>query len=138
MFCKIRPYVGVQEIDFGMKRESIREKFNHQFTEFKKTSFSQNTTDAFEFCHVYYDNENLCEAVELFEPAIIVFDNFVMSEQSYEKVKEFFESIDSSLDCDDVGFTSYKYGIGVFAPDALDEPKEPIEAVIVFRKGYYD
>ncbi|MCM0649712.1 hypothetical protein NBE98_15195 [Clostridium swellfunianum] len=138
MFCKIRPYVGVQEIDFNMKREVVREKFNHQFTEFKKTPFSQNTTDAFEFCHVYYDNENLCEAIELFEPANVVFDNFTMTEQSYEKVRRFFESIDDSLDFNDAGFTSYKFGVGVFAPYALEEPKEPIESIIVFRKGYYD
>lgn len=138
MLCKIRPYVGVQEIDFDMKREVIRKKFNHEFTEFKKTHFSQNTTDAFEFCHIYYDNENLCEAIELFEPATVMFDNFVMTEQPYEKVKDFFDAIDDSLDFNDAGFTSYKYGIGVFAPNASDEPEEPIESIIVFRKGYYD
>lgn len=138
MFCKIRPYVGVQEIGFNMKREVVREKFNNQFTEFKKTPFSQNTTDAFGFCHIYYDNENLCEAIELFETTTVIFDNFIMTKQSYEKVRGFFESIDDSLDFNDAGFTSYKFGVGVFAPYALDEPEEPIESIVVFRKGYYD
>lgn len=33
---------------------------------------------------------------------------------------------------DDLGFTSYKYGIGIYAL------YDAVEAVIVFEKGYYD
>jgi hypothetical protein len=138
MLLEIKPYWGVHNLEFNMKREILREKFNHKFTEFKKTPYDQNTTDDFEFCHVYYDDENLCEAIEFFEPSIMVFDGFVMTGQAYDNVKEFFQAIDDSLDFNDAGFTSYKYGIGVYAPDALYNPKKPIEAVNIFRNGYYD
>lgn len=138
MLCKIYPHIGIGGIELNSKREAIRHKFNQNFKEFRKTPYDVNTTDAFEFCHIYYDNENLCEAIELFEPATVVFDSFIIAEQPYEKVREYFENIDDSLDFNDAGFTSYKYGIGVFAPYADDEPDEPIESIIVFRKGYYD
>ncbi|MDP4145812.1 MAG: hypothetical protein Q8936_15205 [Bacillota bacterium] len=38
----------------------------------------------------------------------------------------------------DCGFTSHKFGIGIYAPFAQDKPGEPVEGVIVFAKGYYD
>jgi hypothetical protein len=138
MIFNISPYIGVEEIEFDMQRQKVRNKFNGDYREFKKTKFSINTTDAFQFCHVYYDNANLCEAIEFFEPAIVAFDNFQITGKSYRVVKEYFENIDEKLDFNDAGFTSYKYGVGVFAPYALDEPDGLIEAIIIFRNGYYD
>ena len=38
---------------------------------------------------------------------------------------------------DNTGFTEYKYGIGVYAPDKDEDVCYP-ESVIVFKKGYYD
>ena len=50
---------------------------------------------------------------------------------------DFFNNIDS-VKKDETGFTSNKYGIGIYAPNKDWELDCKIEAVIVFKKGYYD
>jgi len=45
---------------------------------------------------------------------------------------------DSDIEQTDDSLTSYKLGIGVYAPDADENPNLPPESVIAFEKGYYD
>ena len=45
-----------------------------EYTEFKKTKFNKNTTDDFGFCHVFYDDNDCCEALELFENAEVEYN----------------------------------------------------------------
>ncbi len=45
------------DVEFGMDRETVRSRLG-KYTEFKKSEDSENTTDDFGFCHVYYDSEN--------------------------------------------------------------------------------
>jgi len=135
---KITSYVGAGCITFGMTRDSVRKYFDNKFREFKKTPCSETLTDDFELCHVYYQIQGTCEAVEFFGEAEVVFNDKKIIGRAYSEIKDMFQKIDELLDINDAGFTSFKYGIGVFAPFALDEPNEPIESVIVFEKDYYD
>ncbi|MEC0264531.1 hypothetical protein [Paenibacillus anseongense] len=53
------------------------------------------------------------------------------------EAKQWLKQFDNSLEEDVVGVTSYKLGIGLYAPD-YDEDEEPealVEAVIVFKKA---
>lgn len=134
----IIPYGGAGCVNFGMNREDIRKCFNNQYKEFKKTPLSESLTDDLRCCHIYYKENDICEAVEFFEGAEVIFDGKLLLGIPYNKIKDMFEAIDDSLDFNDAGFTSYKYGIGVFTSYASDEPDEPVEAVIIFEKGYYD
>lgn len=137
MVYKIKPYTSVGEIKFGMDRKVIRDLFKNNYEEFRKSPFSENTTDDFGICHVYYNNQNKCEAVEFFDSANVSFMDMNISNKSYYEVKVFFKKIDQDIDINEEGFTSYKYGIGVYAPFALNNPKEIIEGIIVFQKNYY-
>lgn len=56
----------VGDIEFGMKRTEVRDVVG-KFKEFKKTKDAAVTADDFGYCHVFYDANNKCEAVELFE-----------------------------------------------------------------------
>jgi hypothetical protein len=138
MTFEIKPYVGVGFIKFGMKREEVRKCFNNQFDEFKKTPFSETLTDDFGCCHAYYKKQDTCEAVEFFEEAELTIDGKMIFGKPYSEIKAMFEAMDNSLDFNGEGFTSFKYGVGVYAPYAQDKPDEAIESVIVFEKGYYD
>lgn len=138
MVFKIIPYKGVGEIEFGMSRDKVRELFNNAYVEFIKSTNSENTTDDFSDIHVYYNNLNECEAVEIYEASSVTYCNMEIFRASYSEVKEMLEQLDNTLDINEAGFTSYKFGIGVFAPYAEDEPNEPVESVIVFTKGYYE
>ena len=60
------PLVGVNGVVFGMPRAEVREALKMHFIEFNKNKFSQNTSDDFGVAHVYYDADDLCEAIEVF------------------------------------------------------------------------
>ncbi|MBB6624506.1 hypothetical protein [Clostridium gasigenes] len=138
MNLEISSYVGAGYLKLGKTRNYIRKCFDNKFKEFKKTPISETSTDDFGYCHVYYTKEDKCEAIEFFEIAKITFNGKSLMGEPYNNIKKFFEVIDNTIDFDDNGFTSIKYGIGVYAPFAEDEPKEPVESIIIFEKGYYD
>lgn len=52
----------------------------------------------------------------------------------FENVKDMFSQLDEKLEIDANGFTSYKFGVGIYVP--YHEAK--VEGVIVFEKGFYD
>jgi hypothetical protein len=135
---EITSYVGAGCLTFGMTRGSIRKCFDNKFKEFKKTPNSETLTDAFGLCHVYYKKNDTCEAVEFFGDADVIFNDEQIIGRAYNEIKDWFDKIDELLDINDAGFTSLKYGIGVFAPFARKEPEEPVESVIIFEEGYFD
>lgn len=132
----IKPYDGAGCLKLRMERVDIRKCFNNQYKEIKKTPLSQSITDDFGCCHVYYKINDICEAVEFFEREVM-FNGQKLIGRPYSEVRNFFETIDNSIDFNDAGFTSLKFGVRVFAPFAHDEPDEPVESIIIFERGYY-
>ena len=55
---------SVGNIKFGMTKQEVREKYAVK-GEFIKNDCSNNLTDDLGFCHVYYNDEGKCEAVEI-------------------------------------------------------------------------
>jgi len=134
----IDPYVGAGSILLGMTSQQIQNALSAKPEKFRKFEDDDFDTDAFDWCHVYYKNPGVCEAIEFFKPAKIIFKGQNLLGQSFENVKKLFLEHDKSLELDDSGLTSYKYGVGIYAPYAIKTPTDPIEGVIVFEKGYYD
>ena len=60
------PTVRVNGVKFGMNREKVRSLLGAA-TEFYKFDDDINTTDDFGFCHVFYDENDKCEAIEIFD-----------------------------------------------------------------------
>ena len=59
------PTVSVNGVTFGMSREKVRSLLGTA-TEFYKCKDDVNTIDDFEVCHVFYDENDKCEAIEIF------------------------------------------------------------------------
>lgn len=127
---EIIPYKRVGAIEFGYEREKVR-KILGDFTEFKKTKKSQNTSDDFGHLHVFYNQENKCEAIELFPEADVFMDRFNVFYMSVTEIKRQLQVIDPEMEVDDDTITSLKYGISVYAPG------EEVESILAFVKGYY-
>lgn len=105
---------------------------------FKKFEDDEFETDAFDMCYVYYKDPGVCEAIEFFKPAIVTLNGTNLIGESYKDVKNLFLMLDEETEYEDTGLTSYKYGVGIYAPFAEDDPLEPVEGVIIFENGYYD
>ena len=109
------------------KRCSITQAANLPYKEFKKTPLSTNTTDDFGAFHVYYDDDDRCEAVEFFDDAEVEVDGELVFPTSSEEVRR----VIPSLVPDGDGLVSVEESIGIYAPGGT------MESILFGVKGYY-
>ena len=134
----IEPYVGVGKFKFGMTQNEIKVIANEVPMQFKKFEDDEYETEAYKDFFVYYKNPGICEAIEFFSSAIVIFNGMNILKMPYIDVEEYFLNMDKDLNIGATGFISFKYGIALSVPDAVDEPSQKPEGVLVFDKGYYD
>lgn len=134
----IEPYEGIGDIRLGMTSSEIQEIMSDKPRKFKKNQNDVYDTDAYEMFYIYYKKPGICEAIEFIKPSKISFNGIMLLEKSFDELKKFFMSLDENIEYEETGLTSYKFGIGIYAPFAISEPLELVESIIVFEKGYYD
>lgn len=121
------PLKRVGEIDLGASRSVVREAVNLPYKEFKKTPLSTNTTDDFGTFHVYYDDDDRCEAVELFDDVEVEVDGKLVFPTSSEEARR----VIPSLVPDGDGLVSAEESIGIYAPGGK------MESILFGARGYY-
>lgn len=136
----IIPYKFVGNIKFNMSREEVRKILGEPSSTFKRNEFSESQSDSYDdYCFfVEYDKNDKCNAFEGWEGSKIMYQGKVLMEHSYEELYEDFINIDEHLEVDEEGFTSYKCGISIWAPDKEEEPNKPCESILIFRKDYFE
>lgn len=131
----IVPTVSVNNIPFGASREEVRNALG-EYEEFKKDEDDKVTTDDFDFCHVFYDDENRFEAIEIFEEnTVYINGRLVYPAKPSELCKladDFEEDYGTNI--------SLSLSMGTDAPDEDEdeEDEEIAESVVFAKKGYYD
>lgn len=136
----IHPYLGIEikekMLKFGYSRSEIWKLIGQPQRQFEKTEMSE-SLDIYSFMHIEYDSNDLCSAFEIFDPAIPQFNGFNFLQKPFSECLSFLKLInDPSISCDDLGLNSDKYGIGLYCPHVEDNGR--IEAVLVYKKNYYD
>jgi hypothetical protein len=123
-----------------MARSEIRQIVRHPVKSFLKGPDDTIPTDAFTEVgiHVYYKKGDICEAVEMSLAADPTFTGQRLIERPFDELLRWLQTMDESLEVDDAGLTSFKFGFGLYAPSHTESPSDSVEAVIVFEKGYYD
>lgn len=139
MTYEIRTYEGVGPISFGMSAPEVREAVGAPHIPIDKGG-GPVPTDVFTSLGilVYYKPPAVCEAVEFAGPESPTFRGQQLLRRPYSEVEEWLKTLDAELETDTAGLTSYKLGLGLYAPSALKEPDEPVEGVFVFEQGYYE
>ena len=122
------PLVEINGIKFGMSRSEVRTVLGGKCREFKKSKFSKNTTDDFGICHVFYTQEDKCEAVEVFSQCEVSVDGTVIFPVSISAVREQIDDLK-----EDIGsYISKKLSVGIYAPDGTPE------SILFGSAGYYE
>lgn len=122
-----QPLKEVNGIKFGMKREDVR-KIIGEAKEFKKSKFSKNTTDDFGYCHVFYNDDDECEAIEIFNNTEVLIDKTVVFPINISEIK----TIIKDLVEDEGSFISKSQSIGIYAPNGN------MESILFGNIGYYE
>ena len=132
-------YEGISGVWLAMTIKQVRDTLGEPDSSFRKSEESDYLTDAYDRfgMHISYRSPGVCDAIELFAPATPRFQGQVLLDRSFREVRDWMQSIDSSVVVDETGFTSNEFGFGVYAPFAAEEPDDPIESVIVFERRYY-
>lgn len=140
MKYELSPYEGAGPIRLGMTRDVVRSTLDSPWKAFKRTAWSTSETDAFENVgiQVEYDLEGRCESVTIASPAFVTLHGRPLLGIPFQALREWLLTLDPDLQTDGSGLTSLALGVGLYAPSALKDPKDPVEAAIVFRRGYYD
>ena len=119
------PLISVGKVQFGMTRTEVRQILG-EFREFRKSALSKNTTDAFAFCHVYYDNNDCCEAIEIFDAEVYINDRLIFP-CSLDEVKVLFPNAEEEYG----SYLEKKLSIGLYIPD------KDAESILFGEEGYY-
>ena len=122
------PLIGVANITFGMKREEVRKKLAGFKKDFQKSPLNPQKVDDFGYCHVYYDNDDKCEAVEFFTDVEIQINGQKVSPGRIEPIKGIITDL---LEEEDGFWTSKSCSVGVTAPDG------EIETILFGCTNYY-
>lgn len=120
------PTVSVNGVTFGMSREKVRSLLGTA-TEFCKGKDAVNTTDNFKFCHVAYDENNKCEAIEIFYESEVYVNGTLIFPTDFETAKKVIEDLEE----DDDGLISISKSIGIYAPCG------DMESIVFGKEGYY-
>ncbi|MGI0120189.1 hypothetical protein [Zooshikella sp. RANM57] len=136
----VKPNVGVGSIDFGMTPDEVRNILGVHYKSFKRTPSAAFPCDYFESLgiFVYYKQPGKVEALEFAEPSTPLFENISLLTLSFINLKSLLLKHDKNLEVDEDSLTSFKLGVGAYAPEAAEQPESKIESIIVFEKGYYD
>ncbi|MFJ1440825.1 hypothetical protein ACILFQ_02805 [Capnocytophaga canimorsus] len=143
MRSTIKPFEKVGELKFGMDRNSINNQLNTKFE-----PVFEKTLGGVEFVTDHYDNLGVMlgyftknfklSYVVLSDPCEAIFEGEDLLAKTYSECLEFMKQFDSDIEEEEyVGFTSYKLGIAIYAPNATDDPDCNIEAVTVGEVGYF-
>ena len=90
--------------------------------------FDINTADNFGFCHVFYDENYECEAIEIFYESEVYVNGSLIFPTDFETAKKVIEDLEE----DDDGLISISKSIGIYAPCG------DMESILFGKEGYYD
>lgn len=118
---------GFNDIKFGAPRTDVRRQIEGKYKEYKKNKFSKNTLDDYGDFHLYYDENNALEAVEVFSNIEININKKTifpgMINIALEAIPDLKEEAGS--------YISISNSVGIVAPEGS------IESILFARKDYY-
>jgi len=135
MTMEIKSFEGVGDLRFGMTRAQVRAVLGSRFRSLKKTPSSEHEHDSFFEAgfQVFYDQNGLCEAIEMGKPANPTFGGELIIGNPYSDARDLLLMADPELTEDDSGLVSEKTGIALYAPKPWENP--PVEGVYIFPRG---
>lgn len=127
MILNAIPLVGVGSVRFGMTRSQVGAIWGDA-VEFKKTPDSIAATDDFGFCHVFYDEKDRCQAIEIFDDAEVLIEGRKAFPLDADELLEAFPEFEE----DDDGPICFRWAAAVYAPDGA------AESILFGKEGYFE
>ena len=131
---KVIPYTSVNGVEFGIKREELWKKVGDPIDIFKKDLNDKIETDGYNNSHVFYDDNYLFEAIELFDlDELDLYYNDKKLSDKYSEILDYFKTIFDDIEEDEAGFISKKGSVGVY----IENDDDIADAILFGKKDYY-
>ena len=127
------PLKSFNGIEYGTSRENVWKKLGKPNSSFKKTNISKVETDDYEIFYIYYDDNYNFEAVEIFNEAIINYNDDILSNK-YSEVLNYFEKNYNDIEEDECGFISFDGSIGVY----YENDDDLVDSILFGKENYYE
>lgn len=136
----IRPLAGFNAIEFGMPVTEVRARMGTTCESFKRTPEQAFPADYFpeDGAFFYYDVQGRLEAVELASPAQARIGEHDLLALTFKESLGCLKRLDPDTVADNSGANAPALGIGLCSPLCKADDAAPVEAVIIYREGYYD
>lgn len=134
----VTPYVGIHTIEFGNTISLVHNKIGEPLEQFYRGPDNTCLTDVYQDFFVYYKDRQYVEAIEFYGYINVCVEEITIGDETFDCVLKAFSQRDSEIILDEDGFTSKKYGIGVYCPSWRESEELLVESIIVFCEGYYD
>ena len=88
--------------------------------------------------NLHFDGNDILVAIEGSVNAGLCYQGFALAGRPFNEVLTYLKGFDPKIKAHRDGATSYQLGIGLYVPTIKKSRKEPVQGVIVFRKGYME
>lgn len=123
----IIPTVKANGIVFGMSKHELRSLLGLPIREFKKSKYSKAFTDDYGSFHIFYNSDEKCEAVEVFDAAEINVNGYVLYPLTIDEML----ALPLGFSKEDSGLVSIENSIGVYVQNGK------VESITIAGKDYY-
>lgn len=123
----------INGVKFGMDRCNVRKLLESDYEEFNKSTLSKNTTDSYDWCHVYYNENDEMIALEIIKDMDIYYNDTLLPKK-YSQVLDFFKNMYDDIKEQTDGFISKKGSIGVY----IENEDDRIDSILFGQKDYYN
>jgi len=127
----IKSMESVNEIKFGMTRDEIHSLWGE--TEGFYKGEADILTDDYGFCHIYYDSNDLFEAIDIAAEYVDVYYENTILPEKYSDILSFFRNMYDDIEEHGNGFISKKGSIGVY----IENDEDIVDAIVFGKKGCY-
>jgi hypothetical protein len=141
----LKPLDGIGPLKLGLSRKAFHNSIGGKFETFPPAKGRVDLPDTpltdyfYDYdAKVEYDRHERTMFIEVGPKFPVVFEGQNLFDLSYQELISFFVARDPELVLEDVGFTSMKFHIAVYAPEGVQDSRVPCELVSVFVKGYYE
>jgi hypothetical protein len=141
MSYTIYPLKGVNQIEFGMPVQRVRDLIGNDFlTGDVRAKSKDYPTDYIleDKVFFYYDETGHLEAVEFAAGASILLGGINPLSINWGQAREIMLKLDPDAVIDDEGAESRKLSLAIWCPDADEGDDASVESFLVGRPGYYD
>lgn len=133
---KVTPFIGMNNVKFGMKREEIRSLIQDDYKTILRNQYAENTSDYYpdHFYFIEYNKNDEFEAIEFTKGSNVYMDDLNIINFTFSDIKYLFDKKSINIEEEnEISVTYHDLGLSI----TKDFDSDSVETVLCFSKYYW-